>query len=56
VLLIFRKRAVTFWGDAVTMTLNLGYSEGTLIFAALVVIGVTAQVMAKRFHPFFIGW
>jgi uncharacterized membrane-anchored protein len=40
------------WGDAVTMTLNLGYLEGTLIFAALVAIGVTAQVMVKRFHPF----
>jgi uncharacterized membrane-anchored protein len=38
-------------GDAVTMTLNLGYLIGTAIFACLVVVGVTAQVRARRFHP-----
>jgi uncharacterized membrane-anchored protein len=39
-------------GDAVTMTLNLGYLLGTAIFAAVLVIAVAAQISAKRFHPF----
>jgi len=39
-------------GDAVTMTLNLGYLIGTAIFAAILVLAVSAQLRAKRFHPF----
>ena len=39
-------------GDAVTMTMGLGYLVGTAIFAALFVMAVGAQVAAKRFHPF----
>jgi uncharacterized membrane-anchored protein len=39
-------------GDAVTMTLGLGYLVGTAIFAGLLVVAVSAQVSAKRFHPF----
>ena len=39
-------------GDAVTMSMNLGYLVGTLIFAAIVLIAVTAQIRAKQFHPF----
>lgn len=39
-------------GDAVTMTLNVGYLIGTAIFAAVVVGAVSAQIVAKRFHPF----
>ena len=39
-------------GDAVTMTLGLGYLVGTAIFAALFVMAVVAQIAAKRFHPF----
>lgn len=39
-------------GDAVTMSLNLGYLVGTCIFAALFVIAVAAQIRAHRFHPF----
>src|ERR1700676_658222 len=39
-------------GDAVTMTLNLGYLVGTAIFASLLVVAVTAQITAKRFQPF----
>jgi len=39
-------------GDAVTMTLGLGYLVGTAIFAALFVIAVTAQIIAQRFHSF----
>jgi uncharacterized membrane-anchored protein len=39
-------------GDAVTMTLNLGYLIGTAIFATVFVAAVAAQIGAKRFHPF----
>jgi len=39
-------------GDAVTMTLGLGYLAGTAIFAALFAVVVAAQVRARRFHPF----
>jgi uncharacterized membrane-anchored protein len=39
-------------GDAVTMTLGLGYLVGTAIFAALFVVAVAAQIVARRFHPF----
>lgn len=39
-------------GDAVTMTLGLGYLVGTAIFAALFIVAVTAQIAAKRFHLF----
>ena len=39
-------------GDAVTMSMNLGYAVGTIIFAALFLGTVGAQVAVKRFHPF----
>lgn len=39
-------------GDAVTMSMNLGYLVGTTIFASIFVIVVSAQVAAKRLHPF----
>src|SRR5260370_19147884 len=38
-------------GDAVTMSLNLGYLVGTAIFAVFLVIAVAAQIAARRFHP-----
>ena len=38
-------------GDAVTMTLGLGYLVGTAIFAGLFVAAVWAQIKARRFHP-----
>ncbi|MFX1676051.1 hypothetical protein PWR63_27965 [Paraburkholderia sp. A2WS-5] len=38
-------------GDWVTMSLNLGYLVGTLIFFAAFVVLVSAQVRAKQFHP-----
>ena len=38
-------------GDAVTMTLGLGYLVGTAIFAGLFVAAVWAQIRARRFHP-----
>ena len=39
-------------GDAVTMTLGLGYLIGTAIFAAILLVVLGAQIAAKRFHPF----
>jgi uncharacterized membrane-anchored protein len=39
-------------GDAITMTLNLGYLVGTAIFVTVLVIAVSAQLSARRFHPF----
>src|ERR1700722_20314913 len=39
-------------GDAGTMSMNLGYAVGTLIFAVIFLAAVVAQVMAKKFHPF----
>lgn len=38
-------------GDAVTMTLNLGYLVGTAIFGAVFVVAVTSQILSRRFHP-----
>ena len=38
-------------GDAVTMSMNLGYLVGTAIFASIFVIVVSAQIAARRFHP-----
>jgi uncharacterized membrane-anchored protein len=39
-------------GDAVSMSMNIGYLVSTGIFAALFIVAVIAQVSAKRFHPF----
>jgi len=39
-------------GDAVSMSMNLGYLVGTGIFAAIFAIAVIAQIIAKKFHPF----
>lgn len=39
-------------GDAVTMSMNLGYAVGTSIFAVIFLAAVIAQVFAKKFHPF----
>lgn len=39
-------------GDAVSMSMNLGYLVGTAIFAAVFLAAVVAQVKAKGFHPF----
>jgi len=37
-------------GDAVTMSMHLGYLLGTAIFAAIFIAAVSAQIAAKRFH------
>lgn len=39
-------------GDAVSMSMNLGYLVGTGIFAVIFLAAVVAQVKAKSFHPF----
>lgn len=39
-------------GDAVSMSMGLGYLVGTGIFAAIFMIAVIAQIKAKGFHPF----
>jgi len=39
-------------GDAVTMTLQLGYAVGSLIFLAFFAITLAAQVASKKYHPF----
>lgn len=38
-------------GDAVTMSMDLGYLVGTGIFAAIFLVAVFFQVKAKKFHP-----
>src|SRR5882724_7514995 len=39
-------------GDAVSMSMNLGYLVATAIFAAIFLVAVVAQIGAKGFHPF----
>jgi uncharacterized membrane-anchored protein len=39
-------------GDALSMSMNLGYATSTMIFFVLFAIAVTAQIRAKRFHSF----
>ncbi len=39
-------------GDAVSMSMHLGYLVGTAIFAAIFLVAVAAQIKAKGFHPF----
>lgn len=38
-------------GDALSMSMNLGYLVSTFIFAAVFAVAVGCQVAAKRFHP-----
>jgi uncharacterized membrane-anchored protein len=59
------KVALAFWvikiaattlgetgGDALSMTLHLGYLLSTAIFMACFIVALVAQVKAKSFHPF----
>lgn len=39
-------------GDAVSMSMNLGYLIGTVIFSAVFLAAVFAQIKAKTFQPF----
>lgn len=38
-------------GDAVSMSMNLGYLVGTAIFAVIFIAALAAQVSASQFHP-----
>ena len=38
-------------GDAVSMTLNLGYAISSAIFIGVFLVAVAAQISAKSFHP-----
>ena len=40
-------------GDSVSMTLNLGYADATLIFLAFFGVTLAAQVLSDRYHPVF---
>ncbi|MES2185623.1 MAG: hypothetical protein V4505_13810 [Pseudomonadota bacterium] len=39
-------------GDAVTMSMNLGYLVGTAVFAVVFLLAVAGQIRANRFHPY----
>ena len=39
-------------GDAVSMSMNLGYLIGTAIFVIIFLMAVVAQIKAQGFHPF----
>lgn len=39
-------------GDALSMTLKLGYAVSTLIFLGFFIVTLTAQVAWKHYHPF----
>jgi uncharacterized membrane-anchored protein len=38
-------------GDAVTMSMGLGYLAGTAIFAVIFAVAVAYQIRSERFHP-----
>lgn len=38
-------------GDALSMSMDLGYLVSTGIFAVIFLVAVTAQILAKKFHP-----
>ena len=40
-------------GDALSMTLKLGYAVSTLVFLAFFLVTLTAQVRSKHYHPVF---
>ena len=42
-------------GDAVSMSMDLGYLVGTIIFMALFVTAVAVQIKTRTFHP-YIYW
>lgn len=40
-------------GDAVSMSMNLGYLAATGIFALIFLVALALQVTSRRYHPFF---
>jgi uncharacterized membrane-anchored protein len=52
---IIKIAATTFGetaGDALSMSMNLGYLLSTAIFAAIFVVAVIVQIVAREFRPF----
>ncbi|WP_419420525.1 hypothetical protein ACNVED_04280 [Legionella sp. D16C41] len=39
-------------GDAVTMSMNLGYIIGTAIFSTIFIVAVSGQIVSKQFNPY----
>jgi uncharacterized membrane-anchored protein len=39
-------------GDAVSMSMNLGYAVSSLVFVGIFAVAVLAQILARKFHPF----
>ncbi len=39
-------------GDALSMTMHLGYALSTVIFFGFFIVAVAAQIRARAFHPF----
>src|SRR6201990_1971908 len=39
-------------GDAVSMSMNLGYAVSSFIFIGIFAVAVVAQIVAKKFHQF----
>jgi uncharacterized membrane-anchored protein len=50
VLKIFATTLGETAGDAMSMSMNLGYLAASIIFAAIFLVAVGAQIEAKRFH------
>lgn len=52
VIKIFATTLGEVGGNAITLTLGLGYLIGTAIFATVLIVAVSAQIRANRFQPF----
>jgi uncharacterized membrane-anchored protein len=39
-------------GDALSMSVNLGYAVSSIIFIGIFIVAVAGQIRAKAFHPF----
>jgi uncharacterized membrane-anchored protein len=52
VIKIFATTLGEVGGNAVTLTLGLGYLVGTAIFGAALLVVLSAQIRTMRFHPF----
>ena len=52
VIKIFATTVGETGGDALSMTLNLGYLVSTFVFLGFFIVTLTAQVASKRYHPF----
>lgn len=39
-------------GDALSMSMNLGYLVSSVIFSAIFIVAVVTQIRAKKFHPY----